>query len=111
MKYVFSLDASSLVVLTELVTAAQRKGVRVFISGLTRQPLNVVKKSGLYEQIGPEFFFADQAEAVEAACLLVDQIKAEAQEEADKKAAEEAAREAAKEAAKKAADESGKENA
>ncbi|UQZ87757.1 sodium-independent anion transporter [Deltaproteobacteria bacterium Smac51] len=78
MKYVFSLDASSLVVLNELVSAAQRRGIRVFISGLSRQPLDVVKKSGLYEQVGPEAFFRDQAAAVEAACLLVESLKGEA---------------------------------
>lgn len=77
MKYVFSLDASSLVVLTELVTAAQKRGVKVFIAGLTRQPLNVVKKSGLYAMIGQEYFFKDLAEAVERACVVVEQMEAE----------------------------------
>ncbi|MDL2227170.1 STAS domain-containing protein [Deltaproteobacteria bacterium OttesenSCG-928-M10] len=72
MKYVFSLDASSLVILTDLVRAARRRGISVYISGLTRQPLGVIKKSGLYAEMGAESFFADQASAVAAACRWVD---------------------------------------
>ncbi len=75
MKYVFSLDASSLIVLTELVTAVQKRGVRVFIAGLAHQPLNVMKKSGLYDQIGSEFFFKDLAGAVDSACAMLEKMK------------------------------------
>lgn len=74
MKYVFSLDASSLVVLDEFIATARRRGIRVFISGLTRQPLEAMKKSGLYQEMGPASFFPDQASAVEAACRLVQGI-------------------------------------
>ncbi len=77
MKYVFSLDASSLVALSDFVHEARRKGIIVYISGLTRQPLDVVRKSGLYDQIGVECFFGDQASAVAAAGRLVARDKAE----------------------------------
>ena len=50
---------------------ARRRGIRVFISGLSRQPLEALKKSGLYSEMGPGSFFPDQASAVEAACRLV----------------------------------------
>ena len=72
MKYVFSLDASSLVTFSDFVGAARRKGIRVYISGLSRQPLEVVKKSGLYAQLGADCFFSDQAAAVAAACRFVE---------------------------------------
>lgn len=77
MKYVFSLDASSLVVLTDLVNNAARHGSRVFFSGLSRQPLDVIRKSGLYAQLGEESFFPDQGAAVAAACRFVDQCHCE----------------------------------
>ena len=72
MKYVFSLDASSLVAFSDLVSEAQRRQIRVHISGLSRQPLEVIKKSGLYEQLGRDCFFPDQASAVAAACRFVE---------------------------------------
>ncbi|MDR2946452.1 MAG: STAS domain-containing protein [Candidatus Adiutrix sp.] len=71
MKYVFSLDASSLVVLNELIQMAQRRGIRVFMSGLSRQPMEAMKKAGFYQDLGPDSFFPDQASAIEAACRLV----------------------------------------
>ncbi len=74
MKYVFSLDASSLMVLSDFVAQARRKGVVVFMSGLSRQPLEVVRKSDLYEQMGPGSFFENQAAAVQAACRLVENL-------------------------------------
>ena len=77
MKYVFSLDASSLVVLDEFISMAGRKGIKVFISGLSRQPLEAMKKSGLYHDVGADFFFPDQASAVAAACRLVEDLRNE----------------------------------
>ena len=77
MKYVFSLDASSLVVLDEFIAMARRRGIRVFISGLSGQPLEAMKKSGLYHDLGSDSFFPDQAAAVEAACRLVEGLRNE----------------------------------
>ncbi|MDR1922540.1 MAG: STAS domain-containing protein [Candidatus Adiutrix sp.] len=83
MKYVFSLDASSLVILNELIEGARRRGITVYISGLTRQPLEAAKKSGLLRRLGAESFFNDQAAAVEAACRLLEKSSEEAEGRTD----------------------------
>ncbi|GHV56590.1 sodium-independent anion transporter [Deltaproteobacteria bacterium] len=74
MKYVFSIDASTLVALDDIVANARRRDVAVFISGLSRQPWEVVKKSDLYARLGPEAFFPDQASALAEACRLVARL-------------------------------------
>ncbi|SHN52163.1 SulP family inorganic anion transporter [Desulfovibrio litoralis] len=67
MKYVRSLDASSLLVFQQLIVKAYAKNIKIIISGLERQPKKAMIKSGLAKEIGEEYFVANFTEAFKLA--------------------------------------------
>ena len=54
MRSVTALDATAVQTLEELVTKCNKKGVAVILSHVNKQPMSVLKKSGLVKVIGEE---------------------------------------------------------
>lgn len=61
--------------LASLVRHFKRSGGMVLLSGIQQQPLQVLQKTGLYEQIGEEHFFEHTGEAIDYALGHMDQQK------------------------------------
>ena len=63
MRSVASLDATAIQTLEELVTNCNKKGICLILSHVNKQPMSVIKKSGLDKLIGEENFCSniDQA--------------------------------------------------
>ncbi len=49
-----------------LVQRLRENGVTMVFSGLKRQVLSVMEKTGLYEKIGPQHFYRTEEHALEA---------------------------------------------
>ncbi len=58
--------------LVNLVKHFENKGGKVLISGIQSQPLEIMKKTGLYERIGAGHFFEHTGEAINFALLQLD---------------------------------------
>ncbi len=56
MRAVPSLDASAMNSLEQLLSQCQQRGVRLILSHVNPQPLEVMKKSGFYEKVGEDNF-------------------------------------------------------
>lgn len=78
MKYVMSMDASSVIMMDQLVTKARNSNITVFITGVENQPRRVIRQSGLFNKLGEECFFDTLKEAVEAARKMLDSEEAPA---------------------------------
>jgi SulP family sulfate permease len=61
------MDTTGEANLSGLVKQLQDAGGRLMISGIQRQPLELLKKTGLYERIGAAQFFEHTGEAINAA--------------------------------------------
>ncbi|OKL37713.1 SulP family inorganic anion transporter [Domibacillus mangrovi] len=62
------MDTTGESYLSSIVKSFSKHGI-VFISGLNPQPESVLKKTGLYESIGNDHFFAHTGDAINAALL------------------------------------------
>ncbi|MFA8439083.1 SulP family inorganic anion transporter [Bacillaceae bacterium YX66] len=65
------IDATGENNLASLVTNFQKSKGIILVSGISEQPLNILKTSGLYEQIGGERIFSTTEEAVEHGASLL----------------------------------------
>ena len=75
MKHVMSMDASSVIMIDQLVTKARNSNITVFIAGVENQPRKVIRQSGLFNKLGEECFFDNLKDAVEAARKMLDSEK------------------------------------
>ncbi|MGN1401574.1 MAG: SulP family inorganic anion transporter [Bacillus sp. (in: firmicutes)] len=57
--------------LKDIVLKLQERQCRVFISGLKRQPLDLIKRTGLYDLIGEDNFFPDTDAAIKKAITCI----------------------------------------
>lgn len=72
MRYVSLIDATGEGNLSALVDDFQKMGGTILISSIAEQPMGMLKKSGLYEQIGPEHFFDATGKAIDYGLSLID---------------------------------------
>ncbi len=70
MRGVPSLDATAYKTIDSIFNECKSNGITLIISHINEQPLNVLKKQGLYEQIGKENFAEHISEALEKAASL-----------------------------------------
>ncbi|MFA5370733.1 MAG: SulP family inorganic anion transporter [Sideroxydans sp.] len=73
------LDASGEEVIHHLVQRLRSNGIRVVFSGLKKQVLDVMHRSGVLDYIGPENIFADEEKALESIYAEVLKVKPDAQ--------------------------------
>ena len=66
------IDTTGEANLTSLVNDFQKHGGTVLISGIQPQPLEVLKRTGLYERIGADRFYEHTGDAIEAALARLD---------------------------------------
>lgn len=66
------MDTTGELNLSTLVNHFEKFGGILMVSGIQQQPLEVLKKTGLYERIGQENFFAHTGEAIASALDRVD---------------------------------------
>ena len=71
MRAVPSLDSTAEGALELLYEKCQKQGVRLILSHVNEQPLQVMRKSGFYDQVGAENFCAHIDEALEKAGATV----------------------------------------
>lgn len=72
MRYVPLIDATGEGNLSALVSDFEKIGGTVLIAGIDEQPLEMLKKSGLYYEIGPEHFFDGTGKAIDYGLTLID---------------------------------------
>lgn len=72
MKYVPLIDATAEANLSALIHDFVNLGGTVLITELPDEPLNMLKRSGLYDKIGSQYFFNKTTDAVNYALNLVD---------------------------------------
>lgn len=72
MKYVPLIDATAEANLSALIDDFVNLGGTVLITELPDEPLNMLKRSGLYDKIGGQYFFNKTTDAVNYALNLVD---------------------------------------
>src|SRR5699024_7336355 len=71
-KYVPLIDATAEANLSALIDDFVKLGGTVLITELPDEPLNMLKRSGLYDKIGGQYFFNKTTDAVNYALNLVD---------------------------------------
>ncbi len=71
MKNVPAIDATALHAFKQFINICKQNNITLFISGINNQPLNALKKSLVYEEIGEKQFYKDVNEAIKAANELV----------------------------------------
>jgi len=75
MRHVPAMDATGLVALEEIVNNSQKLSYKLIISGIQPQPLQVIKKYGLYDQIGAVYVINDFKQSIKTAeQILKDRI-------------------------------------
>jgi SulP family sulfate permease len=67
MRKVINVDTTGLEALESLHAAVKRRGGRLLLADLNEQPLSLLRRSGLLEEIGRENLFPDLAAALESA--------------------------------------------
>ncbi len=67
LKNVIYVDSSGADTLSDLIRTCQKNNVRLLLCGLMHQPLDIARRSGLVNQLGAEYLFADLGQALEAA--------------------------------------------
>ncbi len=72
------LDASGEEVIRHLVQRLRSNGIRVVFSGLKKQVLDIMRRSGLLDYIGQESIFADEEKALEVIYAEVLKVKPDA---------------------------------
>ena len=71
MKHVPIVDATGEANLASLVADFQKQGGTILVSGMSEEPLEVLKKSGLYERIGAEHFFSHTGPALQYGLKII----------------------------------------
>ena len=64
MRNVPSMDATALKAFRTIIKNCAGKHIKVYITGINPQPLEVLKKSGLYDKIGESCFFPEVEDAI-----------------------------------------------
>ncbi|GGA54169.1 sodium-independent anion transporter [Kroppenstedtia guangzhouensis] len=72
MPHVSLIDATGESHLSSLVSDFQEQGGVILISGIRKQPMEMLKKSGLYDKIGPEHFFPRTGMALRHGLSLIN---------------------------------------
>ncbi|MFC3782543.1 SulP family inorganic anion transporter [Bacillus chungangensis] len=72
MKHVPIIDATGEANLASLVADFQKQGGTILVSGMSEEPLEVLKKSGLYERIGAEHFFSHTGPALQYGLKIIN---------------------------------------
>jgi len=72
MRGVPALDATACKTLNDIYEQCQKNDMTLIISHINEQPLNVLKKDGLYDKIGKENFAQNITAAVERACSITE---------------------------------------
>lgn len=67
MRSVPAIDASGMQALEGVIHGCRKRGIRIIFSHVNLQPLSVLKKSGVYEQLGERSFCANIDEALKRA--------------------------------------------
>lgn len=75
MNKLFYLDVTGDKNLENIILQLRKKNCRVLLSGIHGQPLDVMKKTGLYSQINEDNFFPDTQSAIQHALSLVSETK------------------------------------
>ncbi len=70
MRAVTALDATAMNSLSMLHEKCERKGVKLVLSHVNEQPLEVMKKAGFYDKVGAEYFCPHIDEALQVASAL-----------------------------------------
>lgn len=65
------MDTTGEANLAELVKQLQADGGKLLISGIEPQPLELLKRSGLYDKIGVQQFFGHTGDAINAALAMI----------------------------------------
>ncbi len=73
MRSVPALDSTAYKTLAQIHSQCQKSGMQLILSHVNEQPIQVMKKEGLYEAIGEEFFVANIGAALELAEKLVSE--------------------------------------
>ncbi len=71
MRSVPSIDASALKILNGIVSKALEKKIKIILSHVNEQPMNALKKDGLYEKLGADAFRNNITESIEYAKTLI----------------------------------------
>lgn len=72
MRYVPIIDATAEANLSALIKDFVNLGGTVLITELPKEPLKMLQRSGLYEEIGEEYFFEQTTDAIDYALEIVD---------------------------------------
>ena len=72
MRYVPIIDATAEANLSALIKDFVNLGGTVLITELPKEPLKMLQKSGLYDEIGEEYFFEPTTDAIDYAFEIVD---------------------------------------
>lgn len=72
MRGVPALDATASKTLNDVFTQCKQNGITLVISHINEQPLSVLKKQGLYDEIGEENFAANIHDAIERARVITN---------------------------------------
>ncbi len=64
MRNVPAMDATALKAFKQILKNCKRAGIAVYVTGINEQPLGVLKKAGIFEQLGENAFFSDVEAAV-----------------------------------------------
>ncbi|MNP53568.1 STAS domain protein [compost metagenome] len=65
------IDTTGEANLAELVKQLQAIGGKLLISGIEPQPLELLKRTGLYETIGAQQFYAHTGDAIDTALSMI----------------------------------------
>lgn len=76
MRGVPALDATACSTLRDIYDTCKKKGIVVIVSHINEQPLSVLQKDGLYNEIGQRNFTANIHEAVKLAEEITNEIQA-----------------------------------
>ena len=75
MRNVPAMDATALKAFKQILKNCKRAGIAVYVTGINEQPLGVLKKDGIFEQLGESAFFSEVEEAVAYAKTAYDKAQ------------------------------------
>ncbi|MBN2852693.1 MAG: sulfate permease [Clostridia bacterium] len=70
MRNVPAMDATALHAFKRMMIMCKHNHIKVMISGINEQPLTVLKKAGIYDQLGEDCFFREVDDAVKSATVV-----------------------------------------
>ena len=71
LKNLIYIDSSGVNALADLVRTCQKANVSLLVTGLSHQPLDIARRSGLINQIGDDHFYPDLPAGLVAADSLL----------------------------------------